>query len=228
MLRRSTTLPTPHNWPPRELRLSDKLEISQTGANITNSLLRSSVESETVSLSLVVFAMTLIRTPTVAGQTFLHEILHSLEDFTNATKTTKIAHYQIAYKRTSSCIARVLLLTALDTAFLSIFNMTNIRASTPPFPNPEGIVDYASVATLELRNNMANNGYDGQFFLPFLLGVNSELWIIHQFDSHFGTARNLEIRFRIRCSAAPQSIPISKHSPTTSPYALYPVPSSTR
>lgn len=111
----------------------------------------------------------------VAGQTFLHEIIHSLEDIANSTISNKIAHYQIAYKRTLSHRSSRSTLTTMRTAFLSIFNMTNIRASTPTFPNPEGIVNYASIATFELRANMANTGYDGQLSPSFFSILRTDL-----------------------------------------------------
>lgn len=50
------------------------------------------------------------------------------------------------------------------TAFISLFNMTNVAAAqNPAFPNPQGIVDYASIAILELRANMAGTGHDVRF-----------------------------------------------------------------
>jgi hypothetical protein len=49
--------------------------------------------------------------------------------------------------------------------FLSIFNMTNLAASTnPTFENPTAMVDYASVAVFELRpNGSGPSGYDVRF-----------------------------------------------------------------
>lgn len=76
----------------------------------------------------------------------LPEVITSLQSFTNASTTVKIAHLQIAYK-----------------PFLSIFNMTNLAAATnPTFPYPQAFVDYASVITLEVRKNMAGTGHDGE------------------------------------------------------------------
>lgn len=41
-----------------------------------------------------------------------------------------------------------------------ILSMTNVAAA-PGFQYPNAIVDYASVITLEVRENMAGNGHDG-------------------------------------------------------------------
>ncbi|KAM0750671.1 phosphoglycerate mutase-like protein [Meredithblackwellia eburnea MCA 4105] len=80
----------------------------------------------------------------VAGRTIFSRIIPSLQAFANGTDI-KIAHYQTAYK-----------------PFLSVFNMTNV-AGSGVFPEPQGIVDYASVMTLEVRKNMAGTGHDVRF-----------------------------------------------------------------
>lgn len=83
----------------------------------------------------------------IGGQAILPQILASLQTFTNTSQPVKVSHLQIAYK-----------------PYLALFNMTNLAAATNPvFPNPQAVVDYASVATLEVRANMAGNGHDVRF-----------------------------------------------------------------
>ncbi|KAI5480071.1 hypothetical protein MNV49_002036 [Pseudohyphozyma bogoriensis] len=81
----------------------------------------------------------------VAARTFLSRIIPALQAIAVPSPTVKVAHFQIAYK-----------------PFLGLFNLTNVAASGQ-FPNPDGIVDYASVAAYEVRHNMAGTGYDIRF-----------------------------------------------------------------
>lgn len=81
----------------------------------------------------------------VAGQTLFPLITDALLDMAK-TSVVKIAHFQTAYK-----------------PFLSLMNMTDVASDALLYP--EGIVDYASVATFELRENMAGTGHDGASFL---------------------------------------------------------------
>lgn len=85
-------------------------------------------------------SLILITSP-VAAQTFLPLIFDALNSFTVAAPVVKLAHFQIAYK-----------------PFLSLFNMTNAAV-----PNPQSIVDYASIATFELRKSMTGTGHDGEY-----------------------------------------------------------------
>lgn len=59
--------------------------------------------------------------------------------------------------------------------FLSIFNMTNLASSSSPvFPNPTAMVDYASVAVFEVRpNGSGESGYDVRF--GFKNGSSTEM-----------------------------------------------------
>lgn len=52
-------------------------------------------------------------------------------------------------------------MTSWSAAFLSIFNMTNV-ASAQGFSYPDAMVDYASAAVFELRENAAGDGHDGE------------------------------------------------------------------
>ncbi|GAA5949386.1 hypothetical protein JCM3765_003392 [Sporobolomyces pararoseus] len=84
----------------------------------------------------------------LAGRAVFPRITNSLAAFTGSENEVKIAHYHMSYK-----------------PFLSIFNMTNLAASTnPTFENPTAMVDYASVAVFELRpNGSGSSGYDVRF-----------------------------------------------------------------
>lgn len=92
---------------------------------------------------------------TVAGQTLFPLITDALLDMAN-TSIVKIAHFQTAYK-----------------PFLSLMNMTDVGRGALLYP--EGIVDYASVATFELRENMAGTGHDGAFVLASLPRFDRQL-----------------------------------------------------
>lgn len=84
----------------------------------------------------------------LAGRAVFPRITNSLSAFTETGAEVKVAHYHMSYK-----------------PFLSIFNMTNLAASTnPTFENPTAMVDYASVAVFELRpNGSGPSGYDVRF-----------------------------------------------------------------
>lgn len=57
------------------------------------------------------------------------------------------------------------------------FSMTNIAAA-PTFQYPDAIVNYASVVTLEVRENMAGNGHDGEscFYCHIVTEVRLIIW----------------------------------------------------
>ncbi|GAA5995985.1 uncharacterized protein JCM10292_004871 [Rhodotorula paludigena] len=83
-----------------------------------------------------------------AGRTVFSRIIESLQAFTQDDNDVHLTHYHFSYK-----------------PFLSIFNMTNIAASTSPtLQYPQGIVDYASVGVFELRDGgSGSSGYDVRF-----------------------------------------------------------------
>ncbi|GAA5941400.1 uncharacterized protein JCM15063_006087 [Sporobolomyces koalae] len=84
----------------------------------------------------------------LAGRAIFPRITNSLSAFTAKDNDVKIAHYHMSYK-----------------PFLSIFNMTNLAASSDPvFPYPRAMVDYASVAVFELRpQGSGPSGHDVRF-----------------------------------------------------------------
>lgn len=62
----------------------------------------------------------------------------------------------------------------MRTAFLSLFNLTNLAAADA-FQYPDAIVDYASAAVFELRQNANGNGHDGE--LTQRLARNMDTWL---------------------------------------------------
>ncbi|GAA5972417.1 hypothetical protein JCM11641_001835 [Rhodosporidiobolus odoratus] len=83
----------------------------------------------------------------IAGLTLLPRIIGSLRAFAEDGNEVVLAHYHMAYK-----------------PFLSLFNMTNLAATTnPSFEYPAAMVDYASVAVYELRPGSGSSGYDVRF-----------------------------------------------------------------
>lgn len=84
----------------------------------------------------------------IAGRTILPHVLDALQGYADNSTTTLVTHLQISYK-----------------PFLSLFNMTNLAAATSPaFPYPDAIVDYASAAIYELREKMdGSQGHDVRF-----------------------------------------------------------------
>lgn len=82
----------------------------------------------------------------VAGKTLLPRMVEAMKDIASGGSGVRIGHFQLAYK-----------------PFLSIFNMTNLAASG--FEGANDIVNYASLATYEIRQNLTGNGFDGESFL---------------------------------------------------------------
>ncbi|CEL55216.1 hypothetical protein RSOLAG1IB_01224 [Rhizoctonia solani AG-1 IB] len=101
----------------------------------------------------------------IAGRTIIPDIVSSLNAFANASQPLRFNYLSMSYK-----------------PFISLFNMTQVASK---YPSLQGIVDYASAVTFELRQSTSGgpllvrlnfkNGSDAEFTAYNMFGKNQDV-----------------------------------------------------